>query len=177
MPAVSSPRRASVSFRRSCSSKIENITTAAASGEMPDVVGALPLAAVSQMATNDLLDSDAAKAVVDELGRGTFSPRALELTGQDGNQLAVPSDGWAQLLFYRKDLFDKAGLGAPLVASRVADQAHDLAPTPHFFYCVTAVARFTGSTCEIAIEEPFETETVRAGGRTAGRRRRSRPSR
>ena len=77
---------------------------------MPDVVGALPLAAVSQMATNDLLDTDAAKAVVDELGRGTFSPRALELTGRTASQLAVPSDGWAQLLFYRKDLFDKAGL-------------------------------------------------------------------
>ena len=41
-------------------------------------------------ARNDLLDTDAAKAVVDELGRGTFSPRALELTAQDGNQLAVP---------------------------------------------------------------------------------------
>ncbi|SNT59549.1 multiple sugar transport system substrate-binding protein [Asanoa hainanensis] len=89
------------------------ITSAAASGQLPDVVGALPLAAVAQMATNDLLDTDAAKAVVDELGRGTFSPRALELTAQDGNQLAVPSDGWAQLLFYRKDLFDKAGLAAP----------------------------------------------------------------
>ena len=89
------------------------ITSAAAAGELPDVVGALPLAAVAQMATNDLLDTEAAKAVVDELGRDTFSPRALELTTQDGNQLAVPSDGWAQLLFYRKDLFDKAGLAAP----------------------------------------------------------------
>ena len=89
------------------------ITSAAAAGDLPDVVGALPLAAVAQMATNDLLDTDAAKAVVDELGAGTFSPRALELTSQDGRQLAVPSDGWAQLLFYRKDLFDKAGLAAP----------------------------------------------------------------
>ncbi len=26
---------------------------------------------------------------------------------------AVPSDGWGQLLIYRKDLFDKAGLSAP----------------------------------------------------------------
>ena len=89
------------------------ITSAAAAGTLPDVVGALGLAAVAQMATNDLVDTDAAKAVVDELGTGTFSPRALELTGQDGKQLAVPSDGWAQLLFYRKDLFDAAGLPAP----------------------------------------------------------------
>lgn len=33
----------------------------------------------------------------------------------------------------------KAGLGAPLVAKRIADQAHEFAPTPHFFFCVTAV--------------------------------------
>ncbi|GIF67614.1 bicyclomycin resistance protein [Asanoa ishikariensis] len=102
------------------------ITSAAASGQMPDVVGALPLAAVSQMATNDLLDTDAAKAVVDELGRGTFSPRALELTGQDGNQLAVPSDGWAQLLFYRKDLFDKAGLQPPDTFDKIRAAAQRL---------------------------------------------------
>ncbi len=78
----------------------------------------------------------------------------------------IPAD---QLVIHGKSMDVrevKAGLGAPLVAKRVADQAHDLAPTPHFFYCVTAVARFTGSRCEIAIEEPFETETVRAGGRT-----------
>ncbi len=60
----------------------------------------------------------------------------------------------------------KAGLGAPLVAKRVADQAHELAPTPHFFFCVTAVVRFTGSRCEIAIDEPLEHETVRVGERT-----------
>ncbi|MDI6100751.1 extracellular solute-binding protein [Actinoplanes sp. NEAU-A12] len=89
------------------------ITNAAAAGTLPDVVGALPLAAVAQMHTSELVDTAAAKAVVDQLGAGGFSPRALELTSQDGNQLAVPSDGWAQLLFYRKDLFQAAGLAAP----------------------------------------------------------------
>ncbi|GAA1898283.1 ABC transporter substrate-binding protein [Asanoa iriomotensis] len=102
------------------------ITSAAAAGQLPDVIGALPLAAVAQMASNDLLDTDAAKAVVDELGRGTFSPRALELTAQDGNQLAVPSDGWAQLLFYRKDLFDKAGLAAPDTFDKIRAAAQRL---------------------------------------------------
>src|SRR4051812_40110202 len=102
------------------------ITSAAAAGTLPDVVGALPLAAVAQMATNDLVDTDAAKAVVDQLGRGTFAPRALELTGQDGKQLAVPSDGWAQLLFYRKDLFDAAGLPAPDTYDRIRQAAQKL---------------------------------------------------
>ncbi len=102
------------------------ITSAAAAGTMPDVVGALPLAAVAQMAGSELVDTEAAKAVVDGLGAGTFSPRALELTQQDGNQLAVPSDGWAQLLFYRKDLFDKAGLPAPDTFDKIRAAAQKL---------------------------------------------------
>jgi multiple sugar transport system substrate-binding protein len=102
------------------------ITTAAAAGTMPDAIGALPLAAVAQMAGNDLVDTDAAKAVVDGLGAGTFSPRALELTAPDGKQLAVPSDGWAQLLFYRKDLFDQAGLPAPDTYDKIRAAAEKL---------------------------------------------------
>src|SRR4029453_16962522 len=102
------------------------ITNAAAAGTLPDVVGALPLAAVAQMSTSDLLDTDATKKVVDALGPGTFSPRALELTGEDGKQLAVPSDGWAQLLFYRKDLFDAAGLPAPDTFDKIRQAAQKL---------------------------------------------------
>ncbi len=60
----------------------------------------------------------------------------------------------------------KDGIGAPLVAKRVADQVHELAPTPHFFYCATGVARFEGSRCVLSIEDPMETETTRLGGRT-----------
>jgi multiple sugar transport system substrate-binding protein len=89
------------------------ITSAAAADELPDVVAALPLAAVWQMASNELLDLDAAGAVVKDLDEGTFSPRALELTRDAGKQLSVPSDAWAQLLVYRKDLFDAAKLPAP----------------------------------------------------------------
>ena len=48
-----------------------------------------------------------------QAGQAHFSPRALELTADDGKQLAVPSDGWGQLLVYRKDLFAAAGLPAP----------------------------------------------------------------
>jgi len=89
------------------------LTSAAAAGELPDVVGALPLAGVQALAANELLDPDAAGSVVDELGADTFSEQSLELTRDGDTQLAVPSDGWAQLLLYRKDLFDAAGLAAP----------------------------------------------------------------
>jgi pimeloyl-ACP methyl ester carboxylesterase len=60
----------------------------------------------------------------------------------------------------------KAGLGAPVVARRVADQAHELAPTPHFYYTATAVARFEGGRCVISIDQPLQHETVRFGKHT-----------
>lgn len=89
------------------------VTGSAAAGELPDVIGALSLAGVRSLASNALLDTETPGQIVDALGRDTFSERALELTAQDDAQLAVPSDGWAQLIFYRKDLYDRAGLQPP----------------------------------------------------------------
>jgi multiple sugar transport system substrate-binding protein len=89
------------------------LTSSAAAGELPDVIGALSLAGVQALATNELIDTETAASVVEDLGADTFSERALELTRDGDTQLAVPSDGWAQLLLYRQDLFDAAGLDAP----------------------------------------------------------------
>ena len=89
------------------------ITASAASGTLPDVVGALPLAAVRSLAANELLDPDAAGRAVADLGPETFAARSLELDRDGARQLAVPSDAWPQLLYYRKDLFAAAGLPEP----------------------------------------------------------------
>ncbi|PWU43370.1 bicyclomycin resistance protein [Micromonospora globispora] len=102
------------------------IASSAAAGELPDVVGSVSLAGLRTLAGNDLLEPDANKEVVDKLGRDTFSPRALELTSEDGKQLAVPSDGWGQLLVYRKDLFAAAGLPAPDTYEKIAAAAAKL---------------------------------------------------
>ncbi|MEU4571569.1 ABC transporter substrate-binding protein [Nonomuraea sp. ATR24] len=89
------------------------VTSAAAAGDLPDVIGALPLASVRELESNELLDTETPAKIVDQLGRDTFSARALELDSSGGRLLAVPSDGWAQLILYRKDLFEKAGLRPP----------------------------------------------------------------
>jgi len=60
----------------------------------------------------------------------------------------------------------KEGLGAPLVAKRLADQAVDYAPTPHSYFGATAIARFEGSRCVLAFEDPLASETTRVGGRS-----------
>jgi multiple sugar transport system substrate-binding protein len=89
------------------------IQSASAGGTLPDVMGPMSLGFVQTLATDDLADPEAANAVVESLGRDTFSERALSLVEADGKPMGVPSDTWTQLLVYRKDLFEKAGLQTP----------------------------------------------------------------
>ncbi|HEX6756011.1 MAG TPA: extracellular solute-binding protein [Mycobacteriales bacterium] len=104
----------------------QTITSAAAANTLPDVIAALPLAQVRSLSSNDLLNTEIAGEVVDKLGKDTFAPRSLELTKDGDKQLAVPSDGWAQLLVYRKDLFDAAGLQAPTTFEAIETAARTL---------------------------------------------------
>lgn len=89
------------------------LTSSAAAGDLPDVIGSISLAQVRTLAANDLVDADSNKAIIDSLDASTFSERALELTRDGDQQLSVPDSSWQQLLYYRKDLFDKAGIAAP----------------------------------------------------------------
>jgi multiple sugar transport system substrate-binding protein len=92
---------------------------------MPDVLQ-LPLDSVHAYAAEGLLDTVAADEVVGRLGDATFSQTALRLVSRDGQIAAVPSDGWGQLLIYRKDLFDDAGLAAPRTLEDVRRAARRL---------------------------------------------------
>ena len=89
------------------------IASASAAGSLPDVLAAASLGVVHSLAADNITDPDAAAAVLNTLGRQTFSQRALSLVEVNGKPVAVPSDSWTQLLVYRKDLFAKAGLAAP----------------------------------------------------------------
>jgi multiple sugar transport system substrate-binding protein len=89
------------------------LTTAAAAGTLPDIVGELPIGDVRTMSGNDLVNTAAAAQIVKDLGAKTFSQSALAYTRDGSKQVAVPSDGFPLSLIYRKDLFAKAGLSAP----------------------------------------------------------------
>ncbi|NAZ83006.1 extracellular solute-binding protein [Kineococcus sp. R8] len=102
------------------------IVSAAVSGTMPDVIAGLPLGVVRQLAEQDLLDTAAAGDVVRRLDPATFSDTSLALTRDGQEQLAVPSDVWAQILVYRKDLFERAGLAPPTTYATIADAARVL---------------------------------------------------
>lgn len=89
------------------------IMSAAAAGDLPDVIGAVPLGAIWQMYGNKLLNTEATGEIVDKLDPGTFNGNALGLSSDGDTRLAVPSDSWQQILVYRKDLLREAGLPVP----------------------------------------------------------------
>jgi multiple sugar transport system substrate-binding protein len=103
------------------------LTSASAAGTLPDVLAAASLGFVHSLAADGITDPDAAAAVVNTLGRQTFSKRALSLVEANGKPVAVPSDSWTQLLVYRKDLFDQAGLAAPTTFEAIRSAATKLA--------------------------------------------------
>jgi multiple sugar transport system substrate-binding protein len=113
------------------------MTSSAAAGTLPDVIGSISLAQVRTLASNELVDTDTNAAIIKNLGDKTFSGRALELTRDGDKQLAVPGESWQQLLYYRKDLFDKAGIPAPKTYDDIKAAAQKL-DTPQLAGLVAA---------------------------------------
>jgi multiple sugar transport system substrate-binding protein len=124
------------------------LSQAVRSGRGPDVVQ-LPMANAHAYARAGTLSTDAAQEVVDRLGEETFSARALSLLTSEGQVIAVPSDGWGQLLIYRRDLFDRAGLDEPETLDDVRRAARALdRPGRAGITLSTTVSPFTAETFE-----------------------------
>ena len=87
-------------------------TAAAAAGNLPDVIYHT-LQYVLPWAEAGILDVETNSDIVDALQKKTFAPGAVSMAQFDGMTAAVPVDGWTQMVVYRKDLFDAAGLAAP----------------------------------------------------------------
>lgn len=102
------------------------LTSNAAAGKLPDVIGGIPLGQARTMSSNQLLDTDAIGQVIDSLGADTFSQKALDLTRDGDTPISVPSESWTQLLLYRKDLFDKGGLETPDTYDKMLTAAQKL---------------------------------------------------
>ncbi|NYV78589.1 ABC transporter substrate-binding protein, partial [Streptomyces sp. UH6] len=102
------------------------IMSAAASGTLPDVIGAATLGQIWQMHGNELLNTRIPGRVVEGLGPATFDANALALASEGPTRLAVPSDAWLQLLVYRKDRFEERRLPPPDTYARMLDAAKRL---------------------------------------------------
>ncbi len=87
-------------------------TAAFAANDLPDVIYTT-LQYVLPWAEAGILDVETDDEIVEDLGRDTFAPGPISMADFDGLTAAVPVDGWTQMIVYRKDLFDEAGLDAP----------------------------------------------------------------
>ena len=107
-------------------------TAAFAAGDLPDVIYhtlqyALPWAEAG------ILDTDAATDVIEELGADTFAAGPLAMAAVEGGTASVPVDGWTQMVVYRKDLFDAAGLEAPTSYENVVAALEALHNPPEMY--------------------------------------------
>ncbi|MFW5881378.1 MAG: ABC transporter substrate-binding protein, partial [Roseicyclus sp.] len=112
-------------------------TAAFAAGDLPDVIYhtlqyALPWAEAG------ILDTDAATEVVEALGPDTFAQGALELAAYEGGYASVPVDGWTQMIVYRADLFEEAGLEPPSTYDNVLAAIEALHNPPGMYGFVAA---------------------------------------
>ncbi|MBV6635596.1 MAG: extracellular solute-binding protein, partial [Mameliella sp.] len=112
-------------------------TAAFAAGDLPDVIYHTLQYALPWVEAG-ILDAEAATEVIDELGTGTFAPGALDMAKTDDGWASVPVDGWTQMIVYRKDLFDEAGLEPPTTYAAVTAAIEALHNPPEMFGFVAA---------------------------------------
>ena len=112
-------------------------TAAFAAGELPDVLNhtvqhLLPFAEAG------ILDAGAATEVIEDLGANTFASGPLNMAMSDGEIVSVPTDGWTQLVVYRKDLFEANGLNAPKTFADIENAIAALHNPPSMYGFVAA---------------------------------------
>ncbi|TDD19172.1 ABC transporter substrate-binding protein [Nonomuraea diastatica] len=104
----------------------QSLVTGAASGTLPDVILYSPNL-IAAWNAQGLMDTEAPRQIVDELGADTFTESAIRMATVGGKLGAVPSDGWGHVISYRKDLFKSAGLEAPESVEDIVTAAQKLA--------------------------------------------------
>lgn len=81
--------------------------------DIPDII-IHPLEQTMGWAEAGILDVELTDDIINEIGRDTFDPHALELVSQNGATAAVPLHGYQQILIYRADWFAERSLNPPL---------------------------------------------------------------
>jgi multiple sugar transport system substrate-binding protein len=112
------------------------VASSLAAGNLPDVLF-LGVEYASTWAKEGVLDVNAATKVVHDLGADTFSALNLVSDGK-GSYYAVPSDGWGQLIVYRKDLFKAKNLAEPTTFEAIQAAAEALNDPAKNFYGIVA---------------------------------------
>jgi multiple sugar transport system substrate-binding protein len=93
----------------------QRMATALAANRPPDIVR-MGVERVAAFAADEILDEDAAEAVITSIGKDDFRAGPLQMVTNPatGKHAAIPYDGWIQAIWYRGDVFDQLGLNAPV---------------------------------------------------------------
>ncbi len=116
----------------------QRIATALAANRLPDIVR-MGVERVATLAADEILDEDAAEAVINDIGVDDFreSPLQMVVDPATGKYAAIPYDGWVQALWYRSDIFEEAGLEAPVTWDAINAACDALPGTGNLLYGLT----------------------------------------
>ena len=112
-------------------------TAAFAAGDLPDVIYHT-LQYVLPWSEAGILDVETNDDIVNSLMKRTFAPGAIKMAQFDGKTAAVPVDGWTQMVVYRKDIFDAAGLAPPNSYANIEKAIEKLHNPPNMYGFVAA---------------------------------------
>ncbi len=116
----------------------QRMATALAANRPPDLIR-MGVERVAAFAADEILDEEAAMAVIDAVGEDDFRAGPLQMVTNPatGNYAAVPYDGWIQAIWYREDVFEQAGLSAPITWADINDACDALPGTGNLLYALT----------------------------------------
>ncbi|MCP4422566.1 MAG: extracellular solute-binding protein [Chloroflexi bacterium] len=116
----------------------QRIATARAANRLPDIVR-MGIERVASFAADGILDQDAAEATIDSIGLDDFraGPLAMVTDPATGQYAAIPYDGWIQAIWYRTDIFEEAGLNAPITWDDIQTACEALPGSGNLLYGIT----------------------------------------
>jgi multiple sugar transport system substrate-binding protein len=116
----------------------QRIATALAANRLPDIVR-MGVERVAAFAADEILDEDAAEAVIASIGEDDFRTGPLQMVTNPatGKRSAVPFDGWIQAAWYRADMFEEAGLNPPVSWEDINAACDALPGTGNLLYALT----------------------------------------
>jgi multiple sugar transport system substrate-binding protein len=116
----------------------QRMATALAANRPPDLIR-MGVERVAAFAADEILDEEAAMAVIEAVGEDDFrdGPLAMVTNPATGSYAAIPFDGWIQAIWYRSDVFEEAGLNPPVSWDDITAACETLPGTGNLLYALT----------------------------------------